>query len=178
MTRMTRRFLKDADGIAAIEFALILPVMFIIFFGVVEVSNLLSEDRRVTRVASTVADLVAQDNIVTVAELEGIFEASSAIMGPPEEGEAQVSIVVTSIVMDEDGDIEVDWSRAKNGTPRGTDDVSPPDGILEPNTSVILAETSFEFSPLVAVLLDAHYTLEDEFYLRPRRSLRVQCDDC
>ena len=54
------RFLCDRCGLAAVEFALILPVMLTLYFGGVEVTNMLVANRRVTSVAYTAADLAAQ----------------------------------------------------------------------------------------------------------------------
>ncbi len=55
-----RRFGRKIDGIAAVEFALIVPIMLCMFIGTVELSQAITVDRRVTQVASTTADLVAR----------------------------------------------------------------------------------------------------------------------
>lgn len=171
---MLRRFIKDEDGVSALEFALIAPVFIILFFGTVEVSNLLSVNRKVTRVASTVADLVAQDSLVNKRELDGIFDASEAIATPFDT--SKLSIVVSSVYKDFDDEVEVEWCYARNGA--GSDEANVPDDLLEQNSSVILAEVSYDYEAAFSVILDASYQLSDEFYLRPRRSVRVDCEDC
>jgi len=62
--KFLQRFHKSEDGVSAIEFAFILPVMVVMFLGVVEVSNYVMAARRVASVASTAADLVAQDTFI------------------------------------------------------------------------------------------------------------------
>ena len=39
MRRLAVRLIQDRDGIAATEFAVIVPIMLVLFFGVVEMSN-------------------------------------------------------------------------------------------------------------------------------------------
>lgn len=172
---LRRSFRKDERGMAAVEFALIAPLMILLLYGTVEVSNLFSVNRKVTRVANTVADLISQDSIVNEDELDGIFDASGAIMTPPFTP-ANMKIVVRSVYKDSDGDVAVEWCDARNGGVSGAPEL--PDNLLEDNSSIILAEVSYEYYPAISVILKAHYTLSDEFYLRPRRSLKVACEDC
>ena len=56
-----RNFLRETKGIAAIEVAFIMPVMFLLYFGLFDLTSLISVNRKVTYAASVVADLVAQN---------------------------------------------------------------------------------------------------------------------
>ena len=47
---------RGSRGVAAIEFAMIVPIMSAMFIGAVEVSQAITVDRRVTQVASSTAD--------------------------------------------------------------------------------------------------------------------------
>jgi Flp pilus assembly pilin Flp len=57
---LIRRWKDDCEGIAAVEFAMIVPIMAIMFIGAVELSQAITVDRRVSQVASSTADLVAR----------------------------------------------------------------------------------------------------------------------
>ena len=50
----------DCRGIAATEFAVIVPIMLVMFFGTVEFSSGVAVDRKVTLVARTLSDLTSQ----------------------------------------------------------------------------------------------------------------------
>ena len=52
-----RRIARNNSGVAAVEFAMIVPIMFLLFVGSVEFSQAITVDRRVTQVASSTADL-------------------------------------------------------------------------------------------------------------------------
>ena len=52
---------NDGRGVAAIEFAMIVPIMLVLFFGTVEFSSGVAVDRKVTLMARTFSDLVSQN---------------------------------------------------------------------------------------------------------------------
>jgi Flp pilus assembly protein TadG len=51
---------RAREGIAAVEFALIAPVMILLFMGTFEITGILMADLKLTAAAETVADLVSQ----------------------------------------------------------------------------------------------------------------------
>jgi len=171
--RSAKRLRRDERGVSAVEFALIAPVMIVILFGVIEISQLFTADRKVTRTTSTVADLVAQDDIITADEMTDIFTASGAIMQPYDTAGLQMR--VSSVVMDDKGKVAVDWSEGSNISPRAPGSVvSVPAGILQTNTSVIMAEVNYNYASTLGTFLSAPLKLGETFYLRPRRALKVK----
>jgi Flp pilus assembly protein TadG len=167
-----RRLWRDTSGVNAIEFALAAPVMITLYFGTVEISDRLMADRKATTLASTAADLVAQDEEITDAEMTNILNATVSVLLPMDPANATVR--VTSIVADADGDTSVAWSDALNTSayaPGAT--ISIPAGLLSPNQSVILAETSYTHVSTTGFVIQDSRTVTDQFYLRPRRSESV-----
>src|SRR5262249_34578778 len=61
----------DRSGIAATEFAVIVPLMLVLFFGVVEFSTAVAIDRKVTLTARTLSDLVSQGTSASDADFTG-----------------------------------------------------------------------------------------------------------
>ena len=83
--------LADRRGIAATEFAVIVPIMLVLFFGTVEFSSGVAVDRKVTLMARTLSDLTSQSPppslnstsaTMTDTYLQNFFTASIAIMTP------------------------------------------------------------------------------------------------
>lgn len=167
--------LKDRRGIAAVEFAFIMPLLITLYFGAIEVSNAVMADRKVTNITSTVADLVAQTKTVNDGELQDIFTAASAILVPyTTDG---LTIVLSSVVIDADGNATVDWSEAgpNGGTPRATGSpITLPNGLAVPNTSLVVAEVSYDYVSFLGKLIENGITLNDIFYLRPRVTDKIQ----
>lgn len=77
------RLLRDRRAVAAVEFALILPLLVLLYFGTVEAASLYTVDRRVATVASTMADLVSRERgCISTDKLNSYFNAATGIMQP------------------------------------------------------------------------------------------------
>jgi Flp pilus assembly protein TadG len=179
LTRL-RTFRRDKSGLAAVEFALILPLMIAMFFGVEELSQALACRANVVNVASTTADLVAQQSATTAADLQNTFLAANAILYPYDPSVAQITL--TSVVYDPaTGSLtsgKVAWSKTKGGTAHapGTT-MALPAGLMVANQSVIVAEISYPYtSPTVKFVTNR--TWKNTFYAKPRRVASIPCPDC
>lgn len=176
MLSLARKFAASVSGVSAIEFAIILPVMVTLFFGMVELSNYIEVSRRASTLASTAADLVAQEPAVSTAEVNDIFSAT-AIVGAPMDP-AVTRIVITSVVTDIDGVTNrVAWSDARNTAARTVNSVLPasvfPAGLLEPLQGAVMVEVEFPYSPMFPIYNFDTGTITSRFYLKPRRSATV-----
>ena len=60
LRRSAAKLSKDCRGVAATEFVMIVPLMLVMFFGIVELSSGVAVDRKVTLVARTLSDLTSQ----------------------------------------------------------------------------------------------------------------------
>lgn len=163
-------FVKDRKGLAAVEFALIAPVMIIMFYGSVELSSAIDCNARVSRVTSTVADLVAQETTISTTDASNVFSAANAILFPYAAANAQ--IVVSSLVTDSSGNVKVDWSEAQNAAKRTSPPANIPAGILPASSSVIYAEVTYGFTPAISYFV-GNVNLTSNFYSKPRRSAKV-----
>ena len=67
------RFVRDKRGVAAVEFAFIVPLMLVLLFGMIDTSSAVAVDRKVTIAARTISDLVSQATQVKDADLENYF---------------------------------------------------------------------------------------------------------
>ncbi len=167
-----RRFKRSEDGVSAIEFAIIAPLMIMLYLGSVDLSLAFSIDRKATSAASALADLVAQDDVITDGEINDILAAGQAIIAPfPSQ---PMTVRITSLLADGDGDVEVQWSDADGRAPlpEGST-VDVPDGVLNPNTSVIMVEVEYLHRPIFSQLGVSEFNINETFYLRPRRSIVV-----
>jgi Flp pilus assembly protein TadG len=159
---------------AALEFAIIAPVLITLFFGMSEISDALTASTKVTAVASTAADLVAQDKSICTAEMNDIFAALNAIMFPYDA--KNMKIVVSSLIDAGSNKVKVAWSKAQNTTARATNTVVPiPSGLVDSGGggSVILAEVTYNYYSATGKLIYGTFPLSDTFYLRPRRTAQI-----
>jgi Flp pilus assembly protein TadG len=186
---------QNCRGMAATEFAIIVPVMLVIFFGVVEISSAVAVDRKVTLVARTETDLTSQAppdvaNQTTATIVDGYllnaFNASAAILQPYLATPTNARI--SEIYIDSSSVAKVKWSKAATFSSSGqatlvTSSRSPgdtvttllPSSLLQaPQTYVILSEVSYLYTPAVGYVMgSAGVTLNDVAYTRPRQVVCV-----
>src|SRR5215212_7594330 len=119
--RPLHRFLRDKRGVSAVEFAMLLPLMVTLYIGGVEVSQAIAVDRKVTLVARTLGDLVAQSTTVNAAEMGNILSAATSVVQPYSSSLVQVK--VSGVDIDPNGVAKVNWGRALNTTARSANSV-------------------------------------------------------
>ncbi|WP_298983084.1 TadE/TadG family type IV pilus assembly protein [uncultured Roseibium sp.] len=186
MVATWHRFRADTRAVSAVEFALILPLMLLILIGMEEATGALNQDRKVSRIANSVTDLVAQAQTVDKNDLQGIMDLGEKILTPyPAD---TLDIVLASVTFDEDGDASVDWSLNKSGgEPWAQGAVPPitlPGTVSVANTSIVVGEVSLTYTPTFAGIFtevferDSAIDLGDIYYLRPRLTNTVACSDC
>lgn len=170
--RCTRRFAGDQRGVAAVEFALILPVMLALYFGAVELGDALTINRKVTHVTSTLSDLVTQSKVLSDTDMDNILDAAGAVMTPYSANDLKMKI--TGIAIDANGKATVAWSDARNDTALAKGAVvTVPAAVKTPNTFLINAEVHYSYKPMIGYVMTGDFDLNDTFYLRPRLSDKV-----
>ena len=164
-------FRRDAAGVAAVEFALILPMMLLLYVGTVEASALISMDRRVQTIAGAVGDLVSRSNVnLAACDLKDYFQAAAGIMAPYTSDPVQQ--IVSSVQVKADGTTIVAWSQAAGGaTAHNVGDAYPlPQAMKDISLSayVIVSEASYSYSPITKLIYSQAIQLRRENFYSPR----------
>jgi len=161
------RFGRDRRGVSAVEFALIAPLMIALYLGCVEISDGVAVDRKVSLTAAALANLSAQTSSISSTGMTNILDASSAIIAPYSAN--KLKITVSCIKIDASKNVSVKWSVTRNGT---TLSGSPtlPSALQVANTQLILAQVSYDYTPVVGYTITGTLTLSDKMYMAPRIS--------
>lgn len=161
------RFLRSEDGISAVEFALIAPLMAMIYFGCIELSLMMTLDRKVTGATAALGDLTSRTSSVANDDLADIFEATRMVMQPNDMTKSRMRI--TSLYEDS-GQVKVAWSDGCNLTAYPADQVvTIPANLIPTNGTIIMAEIEYDYVSGIGYFFASSKTLTDKFYLRPRR---------
>ncbi len=163
-----RRLVGNRRGLAALEFALIAPMMVLVLFGSVELTELLACNRRAENTAASVADVISRDTVITNQEMSDLWAASTALMYP--NAATPLKIRVSSVQITNPTTATVLWSDGYHGyVPRGAGSaIALPAGMMIPATSVIVAETTYRYTPPIGVFLKLAVDLTHTEYRRPR----------
>lgn len=184
--RAAERLRRDRSGLAATEFAFIVPLMLMMFFATVELSAGIAVDRKVTLVSRTLSDLVSQATTVTDSDLKNVFSASYGVLSPYATNTALATI--SEVYVNQASVAKVQWSKSATVAQSGStvtatltsssrsqgDTITIPDGLKVANTYLILSEVSYLYQPTVGYFVaQAGVSLTDKSYTRPRQSTCV-----
>jgi Flp pilus assembly protein TadG len=181
--RIFRRFRKAQNGLAAVEFAMILPVMITMVFGMSEVSMAVLCRTDVTQIASTTADLIAQGNSVSANDLTNVYNAANVILYPyPKGGNDRATIRITSVLYSSaDGKTgTVAWTCTQTGsgtlspaTRSKNSTVTFSQSLLTAGSSVLMVEVAYQYNSPTMKTIAGSFNFKDQFYTRPRRVAQI-----
>jgi Flp pilus assembly protein TadG len=187
--RRLTRVLRDERGVSAVEFALIAPIMIMLYVGLAQLTLGMMAERRASHAASAVGDLVAQSSAtINTAYVTQVLNVGTATVQPYPT--TNLSMRVTSVRADATPTAKVVWSQAQGPALTklavGTTPTGFPSNLLAANESVIQSDVRYDFNlPIGSGLLNVlHLNLptamhfSETFYLRPRRAAAIACSDC
>jgi Flp pilus assembly protein TadG len=190
----------DKRGVAALEFALVAPLLLAMYFVTIEVSQGIETNKKLARAASTVADLITQQQATSPGQLDLVMNIGKAILKPY--GRSDLKIVITAIeVTDEETPtVRVAWSKASAGvTPPCVVDAAGsnpelPEKLEIRGTFLIRVQACLNYEPVITwaagrqhetglgvmdtMFKDGVLKMKESYYLRPRMSPTIPCPDC
>ncbi len=181
MHRHFTSFLRADNGVAAIETAIILPFMMLLFFGMIDLTAMISFNRKITYSASVVADLVAQNRTsVTKPMVDDYYKAAEMIIAPTPAtafkidvyGYRKVGTNITKI-----------WQTGKAGGPAcgTTPDTAAMVPLMTANNDVVVAIACMDYVPYVGTFLGESilgattFNVEQAIMVRPRSTATLTC---
>lgn len=179
MGNLSRRYREDDRGIAAIEFAIIAPVMIGMYFGLAEIASAISMDRRISHSTNVVGDLSTQQPELRDGEIAEVFSAALRVMGVSDA--SSVSIDMESFIKPTADGAPESRGRIRlnqaSGNLAAYDATTLDSKILNEKSGVVVTRVSYEYTPLKLRYFDSDITLAETFLLKPRRSESVQFQD-
>lgn len=176
LPKMLQQLGRSERAAAAVEFALILPIMLLIYIGTLEASTLITVDRKVQSVAGAVGDLTARaEETLSSSLLQDYFRAASGIMTPY--SPTNVVQVVTAVDVLNDGTTRVAWTRKyENGsltatTPYTVNNPYPlPAEMIDiaRDRMVIAAEATYTYTPMLGIVIQVPINLYRSSFFMPR----------
>lgn len=171
-----RRFRSAESGVAAVEFALVLPIMLALYIGSVEASAVISMDRKLQSATGALGDLVARsDTTISAGTLADYFKAAGGIMTPHDPD--KLKQVVTQVEVRADGTTRVVWSHQyeDGDVSVGTKYVAESSYTLPPAMTniargkfVIVAEATYDYPPLYGLTFQQTVNLHRQNFFMPR----------
>jgi len=156
-----------------------MPILVLLYFGVVELTQGVMTQERAAHVASTVGDLVSQNSSISSAEVTDIFSVGDTVMYPYPTGSLKMR--VSSLSADAKGNVTVAWSQAIGGMTKLAPNSavgSVPKNVIIANESVIMSESQYTYTSVFGQILPKPIVFNEIAYEHPRLSSSVTCGDC
>jgi Flp pilus assembly protein TadG len=178
-----RHFTRDERGIGAIEFAILFPVLLMLYLGAFEITVGLSVEKRTSRAAGSIADILTQKTSTTKAELTTMTSVAGAIFAPY--ATTGLTLKVTGIQIDAGSSATVAWSWAQDGSKPYTTGsaVTVPSDLKLPSSFLVRTELAIPYQMLSfgSDFLPAgsnQITIGRSYFYRPRGTDPITCGDC
>jgi Flp pilus assembly protein TadG len=175
LLKRLRRFGPAKKGSAAVEFAIIAPMMIFLLFGSVDLLDALNINKRVQNAGASIADVAARDTEISLSEIDNFWAALDVLMFPTD-GEG-VQMRISSVQVQSASSAVVVWSRGHGGYAARTANstVNLPAAMMTSGTSIIMAETKYDYRTPLGFLMPGPVTLTHIAYRRSRLVDPIPC---
>jgi Flp pilus assembly protein TadG len=185
-----KSFKKEDKGAAAIEFAIIFPLMLTLLFGTFEIGSAIDINKKIARATNTMGDLIAQtdDADIKKAKIDDILKIGRNSTEPYDK--TFPTLTMTAVYTDNSGNSQVLWSRqlsdAGTYSKYASASTTVPSTIKTKDNTLIKVTTQINYrtptSWIVSSALNGtvgQVSMEETYYFSPRTIQgKLTCSDC
>ncbi|MCC6597247.1 MAG: pilus assembly protein [Alphaproteobacteria bacterium] len=165
-----QRWLRARDGIAAIEAAMVFPLLMTLLLGTFDMGNAILSNQKTIRASQIAADLVTRTRSVDSAMIDEAIEASRLAFSPFSTNSYGVDMV--SISFDDDSNPQIVWRETRNMT-AVADVLDRVSALAEPGGGVMVVVVEFSFEPIFAGFVVDEIQMQEVAFARGRKSAVV-----
>lgn len=181
------RLTNSEDGVGAVEFALIVPVLLILYVGALELSVAMSIDKKVAKATSISADLITQGTSTDKSTLQEMLGVAKSVVAPFDSSSLNMQVV--GIQVDSSGNSTIAWSWDETNVRPLTngDPITIPDAFEIPDTFLLQTTVDMDYELLMLVpegegglggFIERTVNLNKVYYLHQREADTITCSDC
>jgi Flp pilus assembly protein TadG len=172
-TGIYRSFIDSTCGVAAIEFAMIMPILLVLFLGSFDGGRAITIYMKVRTATYALASITNQYTTIHDTDMTSIMGATSAILAPY--SSTPLTVTVSELTVTSSGKAAVTWS---NGSPSSAartvgSTVTVSTGLGSTGTVLVFAEVKYQFTPMFGYLGTTSISLADNLYTTPRSSSSI-----
>ena len=174
-------FLRADKGVAAIEMAFIFPFMMLIYFGMMDVTGLITFNRKVTSAASIVGDIVAaQRTNVLISQITDYYQGAYMVAQPTASTDVRLELFGYRLV----GGTPTQMWKTNNGNGTactGTIDTTNMPSLMAAGNDLVVSRACIIYTPYLATVLGnsvlgaASFNVGQTIMLRPRSTPTLTC---
>jgi len=175
LRRLYLRFAASTRGVAAIEFAMVVPVLATLFLASFDGGRALAVYMKV-RAATYALDAIAnQYQTIASSDMTNIVGATSAVLAPY--SATPITVTLSQIAIKSSSSATVAWSYTQNGTAlTAGSSVTLPTKLSTCGTYpcyLIYGQVGYAYAPVFGYFTSGKINLADALYTTPRSSACV-----
>jgi Flp pilus assembly protein TadG len=176
LARFQWRFRKDKRGVAAVEFALVAPILILAYLGMAELTLGLMAARRAEHLTSTIGDLASQSDNLQVLDIDDLFDIGSSMLPPFPAGKA-LQIRLSEVEMNTQNQAVIVWTQNQYWTgaayTQGTVVPQITTAQLAQGQYEIMTEVEYDYVSPIGNFLPGTTKFKYTFYHHPRNGSQV-----
>jgi Flp pilus assembly protein TadG len=165
-----RQFLASTRGVAAIEFAIILPILVTLCLASVDAGRAIAIYTKVRAATYALDAITNQYSTIQATDMSAILGATSVVLAPY--SSSPVVVVISQIKVSSATKATVNWSATLNGTAlTQTSSTTVPTNFASCGSYpcyLIYGQVSYTYTPLFTYFIKSAITLSDSLYVTPR----------
>jgi Flp pilus assembly protein TadG len=168
--KLLRRWAISEDGVAAVEAAMIFPILLVMLLGVFDMGNAILANQKAIRSSQVVADLVTRARSVNSTDIDEAVEAGRLAFEPLDSSSYGVDII--SMRFDASATPQIVWRETQGMSP-----VANPQAhvgsLAEPGGGVVMVAVEYQFIPVFVSVLSDRMHMQEIAFARGRKSAVV-----
>lgn len=170
-SRGWRALARDRRGIAAVEFALVVPVVIVVYLAGFEAMEAATVYRKLTDTTVQIANTTSQYTTMGAVDVANVLNASAQIMTPYPT--TNLTVVLSEVeVTDNSGVGHIVWTQQCQSS---TSTVTMPSGFQTVGAYYILAQTTYAYQPMIGGAFVKPITMTNQIFMLPRGSPSIPC---
>lgn len=171
MRRLCSGLARDRSGIAAVEFAMVVPVMATMWLGMVQFSQYATADAKTLMAAQSISNMVAQVGTWQTGQFNDIASAANDVLAPlPTTNAITVDVIGVAYDANNNPTLTGGWRCTSTGGPPADTPapLSAAAGLGTSGQMIILVTVKYAFQPTVTYGVIGARTLSERSLNRPR----------
>jgi Flp pilus assembly protein TadG len=162
------KFIHDTAGVAAVEFAMILPVLVTLLLGIVDSGNALLLKKKLMTSSQIVADLVTRNRNITDAQITDSIAGARMAIAPFSTTPLGVDIVSIQFTGTTNPAPSILWRETSGGT-LNPDVLTIASGLGVAGEGVVIVTTTYRYNPVFLGGMIGTIDMEEVAVTRGRR---------
>ncbi|MCB1721004.1 MAG: pilus assembly protein [Alphaproteobacteria bacterium] len=171
IVNFVKRWFESEDGVAAVEAALVFPILLTLLLGLVDLGNGILANQKAIRASQVAADLIARSSVVDTSMIDDALDASELAFQPFDTTTYGVDVV--SVSFDDNANPVIEWRETRNMTPLADVETRVED-LAQAGEGVLLVAVEYQFEPMFAGFLIDEIPMQEIAFARGRHGAVIE----